>query len=56
MLLHALVLALELNGLNGVGIYRVPGKQKSIKKFICLSNLVSYSNLVLSNLIFCLLD
>lgn len=40
LLLHALVMALELHGLHHVGLYRAPGRQKEINRFVCLANLV----------------
>ncbi|VDK36469.1 unnamed protein product [Taenia asiatica] len=41
LILHALVMALELHGLHHVGLYRAPGRQKEINRFVCLANLTS---------------
>ncbi len=39
LVLHALIRALEIHGLHQVGLYRAPGRQKEIKRFVCLANL-----------------
>ncbi|VDM22155.1 unnamed protein product [Hydatigera taeniaeformis] len=41
LILHAMVMALELHGLHHVGLYRAPGRQKEINRFVCLANLTS---------------
>ncbi|CDS36334.1 Rho GTPase activating protein 21 [Echinococcus multilocularis] len=41
LILHTMVIALELHGLHHVGLYRAPGRQKEINRFVCLANLTS---------------
>uniref|UniRef100_A0A5K3FKF4 Rho-GAP domain-containing protein n=2 Tax=Mesocestoides corti TaxID=53468 RepID=A0A5K3FKF4_MESCO len=50
LILHAMVTALELNGLHHVGLYRVPGKQKEVSRFVCLANMTSLDPDVLLHL------
>ncbi|KAM3173543.1 hypothetical protein ACTXT7_012312 [Hymenolepis weldensis] len=41
LVLHATISALERHGLCHVGLYRAPGRQKEINRFVCLANLTS---------------
>nr|CDS32906.1 Rho GTPase activating protein 21 [Hymenolepis microstoma] len=41
LVVHATISALELHGLYHVGLYRAPGRQKEINRFVCLANLTS---------------
>lgn len=43
LILHAMVKALETQGLEYEGLYRTPGRQKEINRFICLTNVVSWN-------------
>ncbi|VDN42183.1 unnamed protein product [Dibothriocephalus latus] len=41
LMLDALVQAVQTHGLYHVGLYRAPGRQKEVSRFVCLANLVS---------------
>lgn len=40
VLLHCFVTSLEFHGISLLGLYRKPGRQRSINQFVCVSNLV----------------
>ncbi|VDP76144.1 unnamed protein product [Echinostoma caproni] len=40
VILHALVLGLETHGLQLAGLYRKPGRHRTIAQFVCVANLV----------------
>uniref|UniRef100_A0A0X3Q2S5 Rho GTPase-activating protein 21 n=1 Tax=Schistocephalus solidus TaxID=70667 RepID=A0A0X3Q2S5_SCHSO len=42
LMLDALVQAVQTHGLYHVGLYRAPGRQKEINRFVCLANLTSF--------------
>ncbi|KAL7055128.1 hypothetical protein AAHC03_024493 [Spirometra sp. Aus1] len=42
LMLDALVQAVQTHGLYHVGLYRAPGRQKEISRFVCLANLTSF--------------